>query len=137
VIWRPAVGVRPAVTLATLKELGVDRVRVLLTWASVAPEATSRHRPAFNQRDPNAYPNAPSFRAVVEAVGRRYDGWYVPTAGGAALPRVDFWSIWSEPNHGVHLSPQTTTHDKVEVDTASYPRRQAISVPPRAVLRRV
>jgi hypothetical protein len=160
----------PVHTLATLKELGVDRVRVLLTWASVAPEPSSRHRPAFNQSDPNAYPpggwavydtidrlarqhgigvdftltspvplwaigagaprtlqpvltwkpNATDFKAFVEAVGRRYSGSFIPMGSATALPRVDFWAVWNEPNFGAHLSPQAIGNDTIEVGAVAY-----------------
>jgi hypothetical protein len=63
-------------------------------------------------------PYARDFRQFVTAVGRRYSGSYVPpaTERGAlgalgvtlrgALPRVDYWSIWNEPNQPGWLSPQ-------------------------------
>jgi hypothetical protein len=47
----------PAETVAQLQALGVDRVRVFVGWNSLAPDPTSRVRPAgFNAADPAAYP---------------------------------------------------------------------------------
>jgi hypothetical protein len=47
----------PAGTMQTLRDLGVQRVRVNLTWNTVAPGATSTKRPKhFNASDPAAYP---------------------------------------------------------------------------------
>jgi hypothetical protein len=44
-------------TLGTLKSLGVDRLRVTVTWAYIAPQPTSRKRPAgFDATNPAAYP---------------------------------------------------------------------------------
>jgi hypothetical protein len=46
-------------TLATVKALGVDRVRVSLFWNLVAPRPTSRRRPSFSPRGaawPGSYP---------------------------------------------------------------------------------
>ena len=43
-------------TLAQLRGLGVDRVRVSLLWHLVAPSPESKERPAFDARDPLAYP---------------------------------------------------------------------------------
>jgi hypothetical protein len=43
-------------TLATLRGLGVQRLRVSLTWAVVAPDPGSRRRPRFDAGDPAAYP---------------------------------------------------------------------------------
>ncbi len=45
-------------TLDTLKALGVDRVRVSVFWAVVAPDAASQTKPkGFDGADPDAYPN--------------------------------------------------------------------------------
>jgi len=63
------------------------------------------------------------FRQFVAALGRRYGGDFRPAAGkgdsacpspplpcleraAAALPRVTFWAIWSEPNQDLFLRPQ-------------------------------
>jgi hypothetical protein len=54
------------------------------------------------------YPSGPAFGAFAAAVGRRYSGHYTPPGSATALPRVDYWSIWNEPNVGTSsLSPQT------------------------------
>jgi hypothetical protein len=36
------------------------------------------------------------------------------------LPRVDFWSIWNEPNLGTQLAPQAVDHSRIEVSPAMY-----------------
>jgi hypothetical protein len=51
-------------------------------------------------------PDPVEFAQFVRAVGRRYSGSYVPGPGQAPLPRVDYWSIWNEPNQGGWLTPQ-------------------------------
>jgi hypothetical protein len=129
-------------TLRELKDLGVDRVRVSVPWVLFAPDAASRRRgqyPAsafrhhdhlvrmarqlgidvlFNLTGGTALykPSAAQFRRFVEAVGKRYDG--------GALPRVDTWSIWNEPNTGAHLQPQwersKATHAWVPVAARIY-----------------
>lgn len=173
-------------TLDVLKALGVDRVRLTIVWADVAPSAASRTEPAnFDAADPAAYqssafggspsawgpydrvvalaqargirvdfnvtapaplwavqpvpasaqsrthpglyePSATAFGQFVQALGTRYSGSYVPptssssptlvllpsltstatTKAGRPLPRVDFWSIWNEPNQPGWLAPQ-------------------------------
>ncbi len=42
--------------LDTLARLGVDRIRVSVFWATVAPDAKAEARPAFDATDPAAYP---------------------------------------------------------------------------------
>ena len=149
----------PTGTMQTLRDLGVQRVRVNLTWNTVAPAPTSTHRPkGFNATDPAAYsasawapydatvragetygiaidftidgpaplwatgsgvprgttayfrgvwqPSAKEFGLFVRAVGTRYSGSYKPRGSSTALPRVDFWSIWNEPNYGYDIAPQ-------------------------------
>ena len=43
-------------TLDTLRDLGVDRLRISVFWNIVAPDALSHRRPAFDAADPAAYP---------------------------------------------------------------------------------
>ncbi len=154
-VYAPAATV--AKTLDTLAGLGVDRLRITVLWAAVAPGNSSPVPPPhFNGADPAAYapgawapydrivtmaaarhmavdfnitapgplwamrrpapsarlashyePSAADFGAFVAAVGRRYSGSYVPAGRqGGPLPRVDYWSIWNEPNQPGWLAPQ-------------------------------
>jgi hypothetical protein len=43
--------------LDTLKGLGVDRLRITVTWAQIAPDPVSGTRPRFEASDPAAYPD--------------------------------------------------------------------------------
>ena len=88
-------------------------------------------------------PSASDFGKFVEAVARRYSGSYVstdakdrphpvadlpvtvpgmfPTAANPtpAIPKVDFWGVWNEPNEAAWLNPQwTTVHGRRQFDTA-------------------
>jgi beta-glucosidase/6-phospho-beta-glucosidase/beta-galactosidase len=49
-------------TLQTLKNMGVNRVRVSVVWSLLAPNASASKKPKFNATDPNAYPNGVWFR---------------------------------------------------------------------------
>lgn len=150
-------------TLDQLAGLGVDRLRVSVFWAVVAPAPQSQEKPAgFDGADPAAYPAgswdrydtllrlaaarglrvnfnvtspAPAwateslagrpdldknyapdpqeFGAFVRAVGTRYSGTYVAPGGGAPLPRVDYWTVWNEPNQPGWLTPQWTAEPRL------------------------
>ena len=160
----------PAGTLDKLRRLGVDRVRMFVPWAAIAPEPHSSTRPpGFDANDPAAYPaanwttydaivraaaarrvgldftltgppplwatgrdapqraahpqwkpSAPEFGAFVHAVGTRYSGHYRPAGASTALPRVDFWAIWNEPNYGPDLAPQAVQQSTIEVAPRLY-----------------
>ncbi len=65
-------------------------------------------------------PSAAEFGEFVHALGVRYSGHYVPAGASGPLPRVDFWSIWNEPNYGPNLAPQVTDGTSVEVSPRLY-----------------
>jgi hypothetical protein len=52
-------------------------------------------------------PKAREFYKFVQAAGKRYSGRYRDENDGRRLiPRVNFWSLWNEPNQGGWLTPQ-------------------------------
>ena len=65
-------------------------------------------------------PSAQDFGKFVRAVATRYSGNYTPAGAAEPLPRVDFWSIWNEPNIGVMLAPQAVAHSSIEVSPVYY-----------------
>jgi hypothetical protein len=65
-------------------------------------------------------PNAQEFGQFVRAVATRYSGHYVPPGADKPLPRVDFWSIWNEPDLGIHMAPEAIDHSTVEVAPRYY-----------------
>jgi hypothetical protein len=67
-------------------------------------------------------PSPKQFGMFVHAVATRYSGHYAPPGGGPPLPKVDFWSIWNEPNYGQQLAPQAANRSTVEVSPALYRR---------------
>jgi hypothetical protein len=67
-------------------------------------------------------PSPAEYGQFVRAVATRYSGHYKPDGASSPLPRVDFWSIWNEPNYGTQLAPQAIDHSAVEVSPAMYRR---------------
>jgi hypothetical protein len=69
-------------------------------------------------------PNPDEFGAFVKAVATRYSGSY------QGLPRVDYWSIWNEPNQGGWLTPQWSPdprNDKAWVEAAPATYRRLLA----------
>ena len=55
----PQLHTDPAATLDALRRLGVDRVKLFLPWANIAPDSASRRMPSgFDGANPAAYPAA-------------------------------------------------------------------------------
>ncbi len=107
---------------AIVREAHAHGVRVDLTVGAPAPLwATGAGAPA-GAPDAGAEwkPSAASFGAFVHAVGTRYSGHFIPSGGSSPLPRIDFWSIWNEPNYGPDLAPQAIDHSTVEVSPTLY-----------------
>ena len=51
-------------------------------------------------------PDPAAFGQFVQALGQRYNGHFTPKGQGVALPAVNFWAIYNEPNFGQDLGPQ-------------------------------
>lgn len=66
----------------------------------------------------NWAPNAEEFGRFVTALGRRYTGSYVPAGASGPLPRVDYWTIWNEPNQPGWLTPQWQKQGSTFVEAA-------------------
>jgi hypothetical protein len=89
-----------------------DGIRVDFDLMGGAPRwALGRGRPAGNTNQ-NWEPSASAFGAFVRAIATRYSGSYNPgldqsvSGDSNDLPRVDFWTIWNEPDYGPSLAPQ-------------------------------
>jgi hypothetical protein len=69
-------------------------------------------------------PNPEEFGNFVKALGTRYSGSY------QGLPRIDYWSIWNEPNQGGWLTPQWSPdprNDKAWVEAAPTTYRKLLA----------
>ncbi|MGH2896368.1 MAG: hypothetical protein ACRDPM_24300, partial [Solirubrobacteraceae bacterium] len=84
-----------------LQRLGVGVVRLDMNWATVAPDSASAHTPAFDARDPNAYPAMTRYDALIRALTARHIGIDLALIGppprwaegrGAPSPKTQpFW----------------------------------------------
>jgi hypothetical protein len=102
-----------------LREARKRDMQIDLTLGPPAPDwATGPGAPAGGPA--GAWkPSAAAFGRFVRAVGRRYSGAYTPPGSASALPRVDFWGVWNEPNYGPSLAPQAIG-SAVEIAPALY-----------------
>ena len=76
-------------------------ILVNLNFTSPIPRWAAGDPPASRQDLQETWgPNPEEFGKFVQAVGKRYSGTY------QGLPRIDYWSIWNEPNQAGWLTPQ-------------------------------
>jgi hypothetical protein len=93
---------------AEIRQAAADHIGVYLVVTGPVPRwAQGPGAPASGPLGRLVWePNAADFGAFVKALGIRYDGRY--RVDGSPLPRVNFWSIWNEPNYGYNLGPQSS-----------------------------
>ncbi len=82
-----------------IREAQARGILVNLNFTSPVPRWASTDSPRADLQQ-TFNPNPEEFGKFVRAVGTRYSGTY------NGLPRVDFWSIWNEPNQAGWLTPQ-------------------------------
>jgi len=75
----------------------------------------------YDHQENDYEPSAADYGQWVRAVATRYSGRYTPPGASSPLPRVNFWSIWNEPNLGTFLAPETVSStSSVEVAPRLY-----------------
>jgi hypothetical protein len=82
-----------------IREAQARGILVNLNFTSPVPRWASTESPRADLQE-TFNPNPEEFGKFVRAVGTRYSGSY------NGLPRVDYWSIWNEPNQAGWLTPQ-------------------------------
>lgn len=73
--------------------------RVLLALGPDAPRWATSDGAALGPKTGNREPDPREYARFAAAVGRRYSGDY------EGLPRVEWYSLWNEPNHHFFLKP--------------------------------
>jgi hypothetical protein len=123
------------VALEELETLGVRSLRVIVTWAMVAPGANESQRPDFEPTDPEAYDWGETDGLMEAAKARDWPvlltisgpvpRWatqakldnvtrpsqtafaaFVTAVGRRYGEQVNLWAIWNEPNQPQFLRPQ-------------------------------
>ena len=96
-----------------VKDAGRLGIRVYFNVTGPGPRWAHRTAPPSQRTNQATFKPFPTrFRDFVEAVGRRYSGAYRDeNATRRPLPRVNFWSLWNEPNQPGWLSPQWERRD--------------------------
>jgi hypothetical protein len=88
-----------------VRQAAARGIGINLNVTSPAPDWATGNAPR-SDIDPTFDPSAKEFGLFMQALGKRYSGRYVPAPGQAPLPRVNYWSIWNEPNQPGWLTPQ-------------------------------
>src|SRR3954447_13113947 len=96
-------------SMADVRALGVDRVRLTASWSLLAPSPDSAQRPDFDAADPRAYPAA---------------NWYfldraVRTANEAGLKVMIDVAFWA-PRWATHEDPATPNRLRTDIDPQEY-----------------
>jgi len=105
-----------------VKDAKADGIIVDFTPSSGAPLwAQGRDVPRATRIPLYAWKPSPRlYGAFVQALGKRYNGTYVPPRQTTPLPRVGFWALYNEPNFGKDLAPQATNNSAVHSSAAMY-----------------
>jgi hypothetical protein len=69
---------------------------------------------------PDWKPSAAAYGAFVQALGRRYNGRFVPLGAATPLPAVHMWELWNEPNFGGDLAPQALGNSTIPTAAPIY-----------------
>lgn len=103
-----------------VRAIAARGMKLALAVIPPAPIWATGHGNRDRGTQPEWEPSASEFGQFVRAVGARYSGHYIPPGSSQPLPRVNFWSVWNEPNEGFQLGPQTVPHTQVEVSSRLY-----------------
>ena len=82
-------------------------LEVLMTVLSAPRWAEGPGRPTFDEAPAGTWrPDPGAYGDFARAVAYRYNGSYPDPLGTGALPEVDLYSAWNEPNISAYLTPQ-------------------------------
>jgi hypothetical protein len=89
-----------------VRTAAANGLSALVSLTGAPPWAEGSGRPS--SASPGAWrPDSVAYGRFARALARRYDGTYPdPSAPGRALPKVDAFQPWNEPNLATYLAPQ-------------------------------
>jgi hypothetical protein len=107
---------------AIVRGLAARHMGIDLALSGSAPVwAEAAHGPKYDYNLGDYEPDPAAYRQWVTAVATRYSGHYTPPGQSSPLPKVNFWSVWNEPNLGTFLAPQAPHGgSKLEVSPRLY-----------------
>lgn len=105
---------------AIVRAARADGMRIDFVIAGGSPRWASGNGAPVNNKYFSWRPNAGDYGQFVQAVGKRYDGSFRPQRQRSKLPRVNFWTIWNEPNFGEDLGPQATDTSRISYAPMMY-----------------
>jgi hypothetical protein len=91
---------------AVVRGLAARHMGIDLALAGSAPRWAEAPGTKAQLAESDWKPNAADYGDWVRAVATRYSGRYTPPGQSSPLPRVNFWSVWNEPNLGTFLAPE-------------------------------
>ena len=95
-----------AIADAAIVDARAQGLRVLLSFTGAPLWAEGAGRPV-NARPGSWRPDPPAVAEYGAALAQRYSGTFPdPARPGRALPRVDAYQVWNEPNLDKYLTPQ-------------------------------
>ncbi|MGA9859049.1 MAG: hypothetical protein WBQ18_14385 [Solirubrobacteraceae bacterium] len=103
-----------------VKALAARHMGIMLDLVAPPPNWAAGKGAPHPKSQPEWRPSAADFGQFVRAVATRYSGHYTPPGAPKPLPRVNFWSIWNEPNLGIEMAPEAIDHSQVEVSAHYY-----------------
>ena len=98
-----------------IEEAEKRNLDVLLTVLSAPPWAEGPNRPSTEEIRPGAWdPDPVAFGEFGAAVAARYSGSFI--TDGKALPAVEYFQAWNEPNLNTYIAPQWDGEENVASD---------------------
>jgi len=108
---------------AAVRAAKADKLQIALQVDAPAPTwAAGKGYQQHKHFEGSWNPSSGYLEKFVQALGTRYSGTYKTSKSkvALALPRVNMWMVWNEPNFGFSLQPQSTDGGKIISSAIEY-----------------